>query len=303
MLASLILPETSIGAELLKNSDLPPYRRFRQHFTSITTWAFYGPDIKADSDPFDDSSGFLLLSGDEDNRIFISDALTGEVYREYDAFVPEEAWFPFRSRAPNDPLITNSRGPITYLVFSPGARLIAYSDGVSALTGSSAPVFHVLDVYTGRHLGYDHCGTLFSLIFRDEPVEGYDILEAIYEHGGNTYRKYYAFSSNATEMPERIEYLSSFEYKDTDKIRDKTKEDEMAFPGFYANYSGTAVTNGENGIEKSIQRTKEAYDETMDSLIRQGYGPGAVVQPCLRPNSVRSEENDDGSLDKSEQSE
>ena len=253
----VILSETSIGAELLKDNEFPPLRRYRQHFTSITAWAYYGPSIETDDNPFD--SDHLLLSGDENNRIFISDALTGEVYREYDVFVPDFMGKSFFSSFSSDPIfvignidestVMNSREPIIHLVFSPNARRIAYS--VRKYQSADHHSFHVLDTYNNTYIGYELCGELYSLLFRICPIDDCDILEAIYEAGGRTYRKFYAFPLNTTEVAKGHGLLSSFEYKDIDKLKDEIDEKDIEFPGLYPHTSGS-VSNGENGIERAV---------------------------------------------------
>ncbi len=264
---------------LFKREDLTPLRRYRQHFSSITCWAFYGP-WNLDDRPF--KANYLLISGDRFNQIFISDAITGEVFREYDCFVPklplfaltwEEAEEADREDDENDDDgyewnreredLFYPRCQITHLEFSPQFRLFAYCER----DGSNDNV-HVRETLTGKHFGFKRCNKILSVAFRSEPLNGNDVLEIFAKnHDGSTYREYYAFPLVASQhvlSDIRKSGLRGYRLENLDGIFKQGTE--IYFPVYKKDAGGTIVA-GPKGLEQSFMVWKNNYEIQTKSML------------------------------------
>ena len=269
-------------------------RRYRQHFASISSWTVYHPFYN----PF--KAKFLLLSGDRHNKIFISDALTGEVFREFDAFFPQKiisddqvaGLFDFddeklireyERRSPESLATVNERASVRCLLFSPRARLIAYCDGgcaddkdISELSLTVGVDIHVIDSLTGLHIGRESCGQLLSLAFRYEPINDCDILLVISLDHGKITRRYYSFSPDILDQKGKLGLLSNFELDDADSIFREL--DTTDFEIFSPSESFSSMKSDDDcrvGLEKAIEKTRKSDIELMESIRRSG---GFVVK-------------------------
>ena len=252
LLCFLFNIETSLffGAEVYseKGTDVIQLHRYRRHFASITCWNLYDSSSFSRTDGCIFDTDHLLLTGDQYGYIFISDAVSGKVFRAYDCYEPEYGK-PVKNIASISGSMTNnddtldeifedhSRVKIKKLAISPKARFIAYVDGEDTECH-----YHVLDSITGYYIESGYCTKVLSLNFQDsESTFHCDVLEVIYENSGETFRKFYSIPHDISQP--------SFEIVEVATIEDILLTG--AFSCLTPRWSGDC-SGGENGLENAI---------------------------------------------------
>ena len=299
ILAVFVFFLSQAGAEEPDGEDnFTTLRRYRQHFTSISSWSIYGI-----GNPF--KAKYLLLSGDQHNRIFVSDALTGEVFREFDVFFSQEiisddrvGFFNFddekliseyKRHSSESLMVINERASVRCLLFSPRARLIAYCDGGDADVNT-----HVIDSLTGLHIGRENCERLLSLAFRYEPIDNCDILQVISLDDGKIIRKYYSFSPNILDQQRKLGLLSNFELDDTDSIFRELDATDFETLRPSESFSSMKSDNDRHvRLEKVIEKIRKDDSELIESIRRSDGFVVKKVSPEPTPpvSDVISDEN------------
>lgn len=223
---------------LEKYADLAPLRKYRRHFSSLVCWRIYTPfdfhppygSISDDSnkDPLFGAE-FLLISADRHHRIFISDAVTGEVFRDYDSrhlYSIVEYSEGFKNAYEEKKY--QEQYPITHVALSPQARLFAWSCGEGHVYVRDTLIgtrFNCSDFLVGSE---KILSLAFRKEYREQPFNGCDILEILStDLNNNIFREYFAIPVGATSENNSGEFdLSKYRLTDLEGVCIKGTPDE-----------------------------------------------------------------------------